>query len=604
MLTNHIIFNISTLSDMEMSTNDKLSKDDVIYWLKRAEEWASMNQNHRRSTPALEISQNSEQLQAFLSAVLNRLIADGISPVLKNHPKLGHLLGRLCSCQHLLAEDEKVFSKLLSCVHALRAQHPQDGMEKKAKVWAESQFRYTASYFHQKNPASETAEAMGYTALEYNTLSSNKLIESIQRDLDHLIMQQQNYIYGLQDEVMCVEELSEMCLPLIGSTSSKELVDRVLLLHPRSAENQISQHFLERVTQTQACAYAPGQKNKICHSREALMSLWLQYLPALEQEILLLVQAFSQHVPDIATDDALKLIHSRDLPRACARHRILYEAVDSCVQQVLWQTDGCHRVIRFVHLFQVAVNEAIQELHSPEYSVHRLFLQRLCPLVNLLTVDPKDIPQDVHGIHLTSIDATLKTTIVDPVVSNNPQELYKVWMTLVKFLHWYHAAVNVLILDDHSDGGFTTVDACLDFLMWFHFPLSFGNCVAVKENLLRLIKSLHSCIMEDTFQEKDLEMLFSNLRGSNSKNDVPVALIINLVMSAILHATSLTRNNVLAVVDMMWSQGIASGSQECKLALLRSHLDIHQTFMVSGVGLKELCPTHVTEAIRILKDNT
>nr|XP_054764350.1 Fanconi anemia group C protein-like isoform X1 [Lytechinus pictus] len=590
---------------MEMSTNDTLSNDNVIYWLKRAEEWVSMKQNHRRSTPAREISQSSEQLQTFLSAVLNRLIADGISPVLKNHPKLGHLLGRLCSCQHLLAEDEEVFSKLLSCVHALRAQHPQDGMEKKAKDWAESQFRYTASYYHQKNPASETAEAMGYTSLEYNTLSSNKLIESIQRDLDHLITQQQNYIYGrLQDEIMCVEELSEMCLPLIGSASSKELVDRVLLLHPRSTEDQISQLFLERVTQTQACAYAPGQKNKICLSREALISLWLQYLPALEQEILLLLQAFSQRVPDIATDNALKLIHSRDLPTACARHRILYEAVDSCVQQVLWQTDGCRSVIRFVHLFQVAVSEAIQELNSPEYSVHRLFPQRLCPLVNLLMVDPRDIPQDIHGIHLTSIEATLKTTIVDPVVSNNPQELYKVWMTLVKFLHWYHAAVSVLILDDHVDGGCTTEDACLDFLIWFHFPLSFGNCVAVKENLLRIIRGLQSCIMGDTFRSKDLETLFSNLRGSDSKNDLPVTLIVNLVMSAIIHANSLTQIDVLAVVDMMWSQGIASGNQECKLALLWSHLDSHQTFMVSGVGLKELCPTHVTEAIRTLKENT
>eukprot|EP00057_Strongylocentrotus_purpuratus_P001634 XP_001200416.2 PREDICTED: Fanconi anemia group C protein [Strongylocentrotus purpuratus] len=591
---------------------DTLSKENVMYWLKMAEEWASIKmlpnmQNHARSSLAKEISQSNDQLGLFLSSVHSRLSADGISQVLKNHPKLGHLLGRLFSCHHLIAENCEVYSKLLSCVQSLRAQHPQDGMEKKAKDWAESQIRHSASYYHQKNPASDTAESLGYSAFEYNIMSSNKLIESIQRDLDHLIAEQHHYIHSLQDDDISIEKLSDMCLPLLGNASSIGPVERVLLLHPRSADDQVSDLFLERVTQTQACAYDAAQKREFCLTREALTSLWLQYLPALEQEILLLLQAFSQRASDLATADVLKLIHSRDLPRACTEHKIIYEAVDSCVQQVLWQTNGCHTVIRFVHLFQVAVNEAIQELKSPQYSVHRLFPQRLCPLVNLLTVDPRDLPQEAHGIHITSIQVTLKTTIDDPVVSNNPHEMYAVWMTMVKFLQWYHAAVYTLIRGDSGGERSGTADACLGLVIWFHHPLSFGNCASdVKDSLYHLIGGLHSCIMGEVFQRRDLERLFLSLgmQGSVTENDLPVKLILNLAMSAILQATSLSTDNVSDIMDMMWSQGISSSGSKSKLALLQSHLDIHQTFMVSGVGFKEARPAHVSEAIRTLQDNT
>lgn len=52
-----------------------------------------------------------------------------------------------------------------------------------------------------------------------------------------------------------------MCLPLLQNASSVGPVDRVLLLHPRSADDQVTDLFLERVTQTQACAYDAGQNN-------------------------------------------------------------------------------------------------------------------------------------------------------------------------------------------------------------------------------------------------------------------------------------------------------------------------------------------------------
>lgn len=66
---------------------------------------------------------------------------------------------------------------------------------------------------------------------------------------------------SIQDNDISTEELSDMCLPLVGNASSVGLVDRVLLLHPRSADDLVSDLFLERVTQTQACAYDAAQTN-------------------------------------------------------------------------------------------------------------------------------------------------------------------------------------------------------------------------------------------------------------------------------------------------------------------------------------------------------
>lgn len=89
-----------------------------------------------------------------------------------------------------------------------------------------------------------------------------------------------------------------------------------------------------------------------------------------------------------------------------------------------------------------------------------------------------DLPQEAHGIHLSSIQVTLKTTIDDPVVSNNPHVMYAVWMTMVKFLQWYLAAVYTLIRGDSGGERCATVDACLGLIIWFHHPLSFGNCAS------------------------------------------------------------------------------------------------------------------------------
>lgn len=62
---------------------DTLSNVNVMYWLKRAEEWASVKnlpnmQNHAKSSLAREISQSTDQLGFFLSSVHSRLSAVSI----------------------------------------------------------------------------------------------------------------------------------------------------------------------------------------------------------------------------------------------------------------------------------------------------------------------------------------------------------------------------------------------------------------------------------------------------------------------------------------------------------------------------------------------
>ncbi|XP_071481664.1 Fanconi anemia group C protein homolog, partial [Diadema antillarum] len=528
---------------------------------------------------------------------------ESVMAVMKRFPKLGHLLGKLCMCQYLITHDPLICSQLLRCVQLFRVDGPQGKIESKAKEWAESQIRLTLGlHKQQQHPSSPVAEAVSYTPLEFNKLSTDMLVSSIERDLEFLVKQQQQCLLGLQPQGASLHKLCGLCLPLLTTPSSKRLVESLLRLHPQSQADGLTDLFLERVTQTQASAYGKDCTGEWNLAYESMVSLWLKYLPAVEQEIFLLLRAAVCCDPQLGRQDALALINSRGLARACAENRVLYQTVDSCIQQVLWQTDGSQHVMTFLHMFQVAVNEAIN--NSSQASIHRLFPQRLLPLVNLLAVEPADLPPEAHPIHLSSISCILAATVSEPIVANNPQELYAVWMLLVKFCQWYHAALCTLVRMCGGERDGETLEACLHLMTWFHHPLTGASLVGFREQVLELAKTINRCMMGDTVKMDELKMAVSQCYSSNclGATTKPIAeFCVNLLMAATLQITSLTPENLLDLLDSIFPALSVPSHTTSKAMLLLSALDAYRAvLMVSEEGFGGLSTVTVCQTVKAL----
>ncbi|XP_022101665.1 Fanconi anemia group C protein-like [Acanthaster planci] len=475
----------------------------VKQWEERVTKWQTSDKGRNRHPNDDDIM----QLRVFLRELHRRLVEWGRpSVVLQNLPNVGRLLGRLCSIE-VLRMQEADYQLVLQCVLALYVSQPSEQLEEKAIKWAQSQVRHSVSYYKERNPCRGIAESVGCSTSRFNHTASLKLLESIVEDLNKVPTTCWDpytncLVPYTQLSGTALTDLSELCLPLVtGSCDVSPLVECLLSCHGNSAREALSPAFLEAVTKSQEHAYACQCSLELSH--EGYVSLWTRYLPALESEVLHLIQAVVPLLPSSELRAQI-LMSSRGLPRACAENPSLLTGAEKLMELLLHHTGGSASVLTTMDLFHRCVKESRGTI--PPVLHCRNSWPALDSLRNLLQADPQDLPTRLLVLHIKNLSNCLTRHVVTDPVSR-----FQAWLLLARSRVWHRAVLKMSLLG--PAGG---VPACLQVLVWYNSPLVPDRHKEYQDRLGELITSLRGLCYQAVLQPHDLQCAFSAYRGQGN----------------------------------------------------------------------------------------
>ncbi|XP_033636645.1 Fanconi anemia group C protein-like [Asterias rubens] len=474
--------------------------------LERTKEWKSDQSGQQNDG-----SGHRSELRVFLTDLHRQLVEWGsLSNALKNIPNVAQLLGRLCHNPAVMVQED-VCKLVIQCVMDFYTCTPCNPTEEKAVKWAQSQILHCTSYSKgKKNPCVGVAESVGCSASHFNLTSTLQLLESMVEDLYKVPVTRWDsrancLVPSKQLSSTTLSHLSELCLPLVTSTSSAvvPLVECLLSCHGNTAEDALSPAFLKAITESQQNAYT-AKKNTLTMTYKGRVSLWTRYLPALESEFLNLVQALMDEYPS-TEHDSQQLISSRKLPLACVENPSINTALQGLMELLLQNTEGSSFVLNLMEVFSKCVQETRKAAKTAEFHCR---VTGMDGFRNQLQVNPLDLPSSLLTLYINNISNRLMQMALD----DDHAGRIHVWLLLVRSPGWHHAAVRMLL-----HGSAESRPACLNIIAWYNMPLVPNRHQQYKARLSDLVTSLRGLCSKTSVQSCDLHCAFNPLHAAEVK---------------------------------------------------------------------------------------
>ncbi|XP_041041470.1 Fanconi anemia group C protein isoform X4 [Carcharodon carcharias] len=408
---------------MAKGTSISASSFGFEYWLNKAVEWGQTTTFESQQDVCLHLP----KLQEFLKQIYEAIQHMNITPVLKLFPLIGQLLGRLCWNPFVVAHEESQ-QNLLQCLWCLYSAEPENAVELKANEWIWSSLQSLTGVNHGVR---SFIQSLQYPEEEYHSKLLTIMVSSLVKELQ-----------GYQ----C--DRSSLFLRFVYSTM----------------ENGVD-------------------RKKIFLSEAAVMSLWLRYLPSLEQAIFHLIETLISH-PCASLLEVEAIITDSLLPKAAAYHPSLFRVLDNFFRATLLDSDGHPKIITIIQVFTQCFVQALLQV-QPQMPLKLYFPYNHQSLVMALLVHPSEMPSTAWSQHLISIIQILKGIVQDKEGTRTSANLFENWFLLVHFGDWVNVALQQLMTADD-------ISEMLLWLLMFFFEPHMED--QQESNLLENVKSVYSQI--------------------------------------------------------------------------------------------------------------
>lgn len=456
-----------------------IDKNEVEVWLQKIQRC--------EETRDFEISQELDNLKCFLGRTQEFLAKLGdTATIIQRLPNVGQLLTKIGRKQDVLLQDG-MYDVLVRCVLELVPTKPETTLEKRAAQWAQALIRKTTSYFNQQNPCSRVAGLVGYGASDFHEFAIQQLIKSICQKLEALVREkddQEARNVLTDDAADTFQDISAKVTPLLKIPSCQSIVERLLHYSRFFSCPSLSESFLSALLEIQAEQFNSIGDNQTGHlSESCCLALWSCYLPGLEHAVMCFIQILSRR-PHISHSDAMKLLISSHLPKACCDDPSLYMGVDQILRRLLVSTDGSPVILKAIYIFQCCCyQEETVTAAKQNHQTNHLVPSNLTSLKAMLQIYPSVLSS-------SQLEAHLKTLWIH--ISNLIEEvpILDLWSLVVKHQHWYHQALLHAFSIEPS-----VKDSCCSFIAWFQNPTT-------KDVFKNPINDFIKCLISQEFLPK------------------------------------------------------------------------------------------------------
>ncbi|XP_078424434.1 Fanconi anemia group C protein isoform X4 [Cetorhinus maximus] len=451
---------------MAKGTSISASSFGFEYWLNKAVEWGQTTTFESQQDVCLHLP----KLQEFLKQIYEAIQHMNTTPVLKLFPLIGQLLGRLCWNPFVVAHEESQ-QNLLQCLWCLYSAEPENAVELKANEWIWTSLQSLTGVDHEVR---SFIQSLQYPEEEYHSKLLTNMVSSLVKELQGYQCDRSSLFLRLPPERR--RTYSVLCVPIVTLPEVFPLVEALLTCHEDGLDETLSAEFLESVSNGLL-------QKKIFLSEAAVMSLWLRYLPSLEQAIFHLIETLISH-PCASLLEVEAIITDSLLPKAAAYHPSLFRVLDNFFRATLLDSDGHPKIITIIQVFTQCFVQALLQV-QPQMPLKLYFPYNHQSLVMALLVHPSEMPSTAWSQHLISIIQILKGIVQDKEVTRTSANLFENWFLLVHFGDWVNVALQQLMTADD-------ISEMLLWLLMFFFEPHMEN--QQESNLLENVKSVYSQI--------------------------------------------------------------------------------------------------------------
>ncbi|XP_048384285.1 Fanconi anemia group C protein isoform X2 [Stegostoma tigrinum] len=497
---------------MAKGTSISASSPGIEYWLNKAVEWGQTT----TFQPQQDVCLHLPKLQEFLKQIYGAIQHMSTTSVLKSFPLIGQLLGRLCWNPFVVA-DEDSQQNLLQCLWSLYSTEPENAVELKANEWIRSLLRSLTGVDQEIGRLIQT---LHYPEEEYHSKLLKNMVSTLVKELQGNQCNRASLFIKLPPERL--RSFSVLCSPIVTLIEVLPLVEALLTCREDNVDEALCTEFLESVST------GILQKN-ISLSDNAVMSLWLRYLPSLEQAILHLTETLITHSWTSLLQVEV-IIRDSLLPKAAACHPSLFRVLDHFFRTILLESDGHPKIITIIQAFTRCFVQALLRV-QPQIPLKLYFPTVNQSLVMALLVHPSDMPSAAWSQHLISIFQILKRNLQDEEDTETSASIFESWFLLVRFGDWVNVALQQLM----------TANDISEMLLWlliFYYKPHMEN--QQESNLMEHMKSVYNQVKilinktSVTFEEVQTALVSGNLYKEQSHFK---DLISHLLLSFLLFST-------------------------------------------------------------------
>ncbi|XP_048384287.1 Fanconi anemia group C protein isoform X4 [Stegostoma tigrinum] len=381
-------------------------------------------------------------------------------------------------------------------------------------------------------------QTLHYPEEEYHSKLLKNMVSTLVKELQGNQCNRASLFIKLPPERL--RSFSVLCSPIVTLIEVLPLVEALLTCREDNVDEALCTEFLESVST------GILQKN-ISLSDNAVMSLWLRYLPSLEQAILHLTETLITHSWTSLLQVEV-IIRDSLLPKAAACHPSLFRVLDHFFRTILLESDGHPKIITIIQAFTRCFVQALLRV-QPQIPLKLYFPTVNQSLVMALLVHPSDMPSAAWSQHLISIFQILKRNLQDEEDTETSASIFESWFLLVRFGDWVNVALQQLM----------TANDISEMLLWlliFYYKPHMEN--QQESNLMEHMKSVYNQVKilinktSVTFEEVQTALVSGNLYKEQSHFK---DLISHLLLSFLLFSTGghrLAKESVQLVITATW----------------------------------------------------
>ncbi|KAM9810593.1 Fanconi anemia group C protein [Neosynchiropus ocellatus] len=444
-----------------MSQPPQSEVQELRLWLERTADWSQADSRDTLRDTCRFLNPLEDFLQRLLVQINSASCTAEITAKL---PVLGQFLGQLCR-NHLVIANDACRRLVFNCLWGLHSENPSNPLETETNLWIRkvlSQLVTEEEDVEQRTLVTRMNVSPLHYHLKVHTEMVAQLLEVIEKRCSS---------YDGVQRCSCERSLavSEACIPLVSSPETAPLIGALLKRPLTCAKAGLSEDFLKAVS----AAYS---SHSVSLDEQALISLWRQWLPSLEDAALSLLESALTHsepTPQKLEQQVLQSV----LPQACARHFSMFLVVNDILRSILMKREENGRVRRFIQTFTCCFLRERTTL-QPLMSVPlKAFFPQAPPslLLPLLTL-PSEVPQEAWRLHLNWLSGSLQSLTEQEEEadgdsgSRGHHRIFEVWFLLVQCAGWVQVATQLLVTCEPEHSG-----ALLWLLTFFHHPTNRGH---------------------------------------------------------------------------------------------------------------------------------
>ncbi|XP_023199100.1 Fanconi anemia group C protein isoform X1 [Xiphophorus maculatus] len=443
---------------VQQATAHSPNVQQMPFWLEKAIAWGHTDTTHTRNDISLHLKRLRDFLQQLLSEISS---VSSTTETLNRLPLLGQLLGQLCWNPHVTAEGASR-GLLLQCLLALYSEHPSNAVERKANQWIQKVLCHLATD-EEDGAAVGLMKHLGVPTKEYHLKVLKKMVTRIQESIGN----SRCSVSSTNKGCSCgsIWAASEACVPLITCPEASPLIGALLQQQMTCIREGLSENFLDAL-------HSAYLRCDLLLDEQAVVSLWYQSLPSLEEAVLNLLESATTagSTPSKVEEQVPKSL----LPKACAQHCSVFLVVNDIFRTVLKQNERNERVKNVFQTFTKCFFMELSRLQPQTSASLKAFFPQSPPslLIPLFTM-PSEMPQESLKNHLIWVSSSLQRLTEeeedeeDSDSSNirGNHKVFEAWFLLVQCGYWVQVVVQLLVTSGPEDCG-----PLLWLLTFYHHP--------------------------------------------------------------------------------------------------------------------------------------